>query len=187
MLILLHYVGSRMSFATAAMLPLQGLQGFLFGTGYGAGVRFGYEDVYPYLKKNASGIINMLNTPFASSGFKLASGVTEHQGLGLQDAEASIGGAVNLQPAEDTAINLNPDGSQQAPVVSSLPTNSWNGVRGAHPPVGQIVDVAYSPEAGKPSGSYARRGYRYKWDGSKWVTVGVLAGYKPLNLTNFST
>jgi len=54
--------------------------GFLFGTGYGAGVRFGYEEVYPYLKGNMSQITNMLNIPYASSGFKLASGVTEAQG-----------------------------------------------------------------------------------------------------------
>lgn len=126
----------------------------------------------------------MLNTPFASSGFKLASGVTEHQGMGMSDAEASIGGA-GLQPAEDTAINLTPQGNQDAPVMASLPTKSWNGIRGAKPPIGQVVDIAYTPAAGEKG--YARRGYRYKWDGNKWVQVGVLAGYKPLNLTNFST
>ena len=61
--------------------------GFLFGTGYGAGVRFGYEDVYPYLKGNMSQIANLLNIPFASSGFKLASGVTEKQGMGLHGVD----------------------------------------------------------------------------------------------------
>lgn len=65
--------------------------GFAFGTGYGAGVRFGYEDVYPYMKGNLNSIATMLKIPYASSGFKLASGVTAHQGQGLHDAEAITG------------------------------------------------------------------------------------------------
>lgn len=78
--------------------------GFAFGTGYGAGVRFGYEDVYPYLKGNMSQIATMLQIPFASSGFKLASGVTARQGMGLQDAEAITGERTQGLGLEDPAL-----------------------------------------------------------------------------------
>ena len=96
----------------AAGLPILSIitglaSGFAFGTGYGAGVRFGYEDVYPYLKKNMGGIATMLNTPYVSSGFKLASGVTERQGMGLQDAETSIGGDLGLQTPESMTPQTN--------------------------------------------------------------------------------
>lgn len=83
--------------------------GFAFGSGYGAGVRFGYEDVYPYLKGNMSQIANMLKIPFASSGFKLASGVTAQQGLGLKDAEGSTGG-MGLTTPEATVPQVSPSG-----------------------------------------------------------------------------
>lgn len=80
--------------------------GFAFGTGYGAGVRFGYEDVYPYLKGNMSAIANMLQIPFASSGFKLASGVTERQGQGLQAADM-VGNGLGLKTPEESMPKLN--------------------------------------------------------------------------------
>lgn len=84
-------------------------QGFAFGTGYGAGVRFGYEDVYPYLKSNMSDIAKILNIPFASSGFKLASGVTAQQGMGLQDPsvtkniQGGLGAPESTTPTVDHA------------------------------------------------------------------------------------
>lgn len=51
-------------------------QGFSFGTGYGSGVRFGFEDVYPFLKNNLAEVAKMFDIPFAGSGFKQASGIT---------------------------------------------------------------------------------------------------------------
>lgn len=84
------------------------LQGFAFGTGYGAGVRFGYEDVYPYLKNNMGAISQMLDIPFASSGFKLASGVTAHQGQGMMDLDAN-------DAAEDKPLGLHDPVQVQGP------------------------------------------------------------------------
>lgn len=88
-----------MSMASLAMIGAGLPSGFLFGTGYGAGVRFGYEDVYPYLKGNMSQIANLLQIPFASSGFKLASGVTEAQGsgVGMLTPPSTQGGGMGLQ------------------------------------------------------------------------------------------
>lgn len=56
-------------------------QGFSFGTGYGSGVRFGFEDVYPFLKQNLGEIGKILGLPFAGSGFKSASGVNQPMGF----------------------------------------------------------------------------------------------------------
>ena len=55
-------------------------RGFAFGTGYGSGVRFGFEDVYPFFKGNAGQIIKAfgLGDPVigqpSKSGFKQATG-----------------------------------------------------------------------------------------------------------------
>lgn len=63
---------------------LSGLaQGFAFGTGYGSGVRFGFEDVYPFFKSNAREMMEWLGlsgtskNPFTQSGFKQASGLNQ--------------------------------------------------------------------------------------------------------------
>lgn len=88
--------------------------GFAFGTGYGAGVRFGYEDVYPYLKANMSAIANMLQIPFASSGFKLASGVTERQGQ-LQAAEMKTAvPSMGLTTPDYTTPSMGPAGQKES-------------------------------------------------------------------------
>lgn len=153
--------------------------GFAFGTGYGAGVRFGYEDVYPYLKGNMSKIADMLQIPYASSGFKLASGVTEHQGLGLSDAEGSTGG-MGLQNPEQLNTEITPSGKQVIPVMANLPYKSWNGLRGS-PPVGAMVDIPVLSSGSRQG--YHHVGNRYRFDGRKWVIVGSLSGYKPLITT----
>lgn len=66
-----------------ANLPLAGLSGFLFGSGYGAGVRFGYEDLYPTLRGKPENVDKVLKTPYQSSGFKLAADIpTNVHGIG---------------------------------------------------------------------------------------------------------
>jgi hypothetical protein len=58
-------------------------RGFAFGTGYGSGVRFGFEDVYPFFKGNAQKVMGMFgfNDPVigqpSQSGFKQASGLNK--------------------------------------------------------------------------------------------------------------
>lgn len=51
------------------------IQGFGFGTGYGAGVRFGFEDVYPYFRGQAGDILKFLGVnTYARSGYKSGAG-----------------------------------------------------------------------------------------------------------------
>ena len=53
------------------------VQGFAFGTGYGSGVRFGYEDVYPKLKGLMSTGGELGKIPFFGSGFRMSSGLNK--------------------------------------------------------------------------------------------------------------
>ena len=79
-----------LSFLTGIGKVLTGLaQGFAFGTGYGSGVRFGFEDVYPYFKGHAESVIKHLFPPntFTQSGFKQASGITKNQGFGFSSLD----------------------------------------------------------------------------------------------------
>lgn len=61
---------------TAANLLLKFGEGFAFGTGYGSGVRFGYNDVYSFFKGAGNQIMGAmgLNDPrgFSDSGIKVA-------------------------------------------------------------------------------------------------------------------
>lgn len=80
---------------TLGQILLNLAQGFAFGTGYGSGVRFGFEDVYPFFKNNAQGVMQFLglsdpedNEPpnpmqntYTQSGFKQASGITRQEGF----------------------------------------------------------------------------------------------------------
>lgn len=66
------------------------LKGFMFGTGYGAGVRFGFQDVYPFFQGQAQSVMQFLGltapndpTQMAKSGFKTSSGLM-NQPMGLK-------------------------------------------------------------------------------------------------------
>ena len=60
------------------------LQGFGFGTGYGSGVRFGYEDLYPLLKTQGQRLLELLGlNSFATSGFNAPAQLGGHSTTGL--------------------------------------------------------------------------------------------------------
>lgn len=145
--------------------------GFLFGTGYGAGVRFGYEDVYPYLKGNMSQIANLLKIPFASSGFKLASGVTERQGMGLQDAEAIIGGTSQGLATPDNQPEQSASGRVQAVITD-----------GFLPKRADRKEVyAVQRHTTNPDPRYKFQLDYYRFDGTKWTRIGY--GFSPKRLS----
>ena len=52
-------------------------QGFAFGTGYGSGVRFGYEDVYPKLREIFGSGGSLGKIPFFGSGFRQSAGLNK--------------------------------------------------------------------------------------------------------------
>ena len=63
------------------------LQGAGFGIGYGAGIRVGYQDVYPAFKGNIEQLINLLSGAKASGnyashdGFKAGAGLNDDNRL----------------------------------------------------------------------------------------------------------